>query len=317
VVKLLAEGHGPPALRALVSGPLDADKQDYLLRDSRFCGVAYGVFDIHQLHRSLTLAGTSEERDLRIAADGVSAVEQFVLAKYYMTVNVYRHRVRLIADQMIARAIVLGIEKDGIEELRKLYRFDNSDSFIRNYLEWDDARFLREFGGRAHEGKLCGQLVRRLCVRRLLKQVFSEHIGAFGPEVRERILGLNKLENSVNRQRLEEAVGEKVNRQVHDPVNPSLSIANAFDVKSVRVMSRNDEAGILVDRPGAPRGFEEESSLFRSIDQGYSDGFVEVYAPLTWETPTARKRLRDQLYQPIRETIESFCSAPQEKGTAP
>ena len=35
-------------LRQVVSGPLDADKQDYLLRDSLFAGVNYGVFDIHQ-----------------------------------------------------------------------------------------------------------------------------------------------------------------------------------------------------------------------------------------------------------------------------
>ncbi len=39
IVRLLAAGHGPPLLRSIVSGPLDADKQDYLLRDSRFCGV--------------------------------------------------------------------------------------------------------------------------------------------------------------------------------------------------------------------------------------------------------------------------------------
>ncbi len=47
VAKLLGAGEGQPALKSIVSGPLDADKQDYLLRDSSFCGVQYGVFDIH------------------------------------------------------------------------------------------------------------------------------------------------------------------------------------------------------------------------------------------------------------------------------
>jgi HD superfamily phosphohydrolase len=82
IAKLLSTGHGQPALRSIVSGPLDADKQDYLLRDSLFCGVQYGVFDIHQFHRSLTLYGPEDEKELMITPDGVHAVEQYVLAKY-------------------------------------------------------------------------------------------------------------------------------------------------------------------------------------------------------------------------------------------
>ena len=88
----------------MVSGPLDADKQDYLLRDSKFCGVQYGMFDLHQMQRSLVTVGDDDEEELMIAQDGVHAVEQYVLAKYYMTANVYRHRVRLITDTMIGRA---------------------------------------------------------------------------------------------------------------------------------------------------------------------------------------------------------------------
>ena len=69
VARLLSKGHGQPALKAIVSGPLDADKQDYLLRDSNCCGVTYGVYDIHQLHRSLTLAGEPDELDLLTRLD--------------------------------------------------------------------------------------------------------------------------------------------------------------------------------------------------------------------------------------------------------
>ena len=77
-----------------------------------FCGVEYGVFDIFQLHRSLVLAGPKDEEELMVDEDGIHAVEQYVLAKYYLTKNVYRHKVRLISDQMLVRAIILGIEVD-------------------------------------------------------------------------------------------------------------------------------------------------------------------------------------------------------------
>ena len=145
ITRLLAIGHGPPVLRFIVSGPLDADKQDYLLRDSRFCGVQYGVFDLHQLHRTMLKVGHDDEQELMIDEDGVHALEQFVLAKYYLTTNVYRHRVRLVTDQMIVCAIVLGIEVDGLKELRELYTFDNSAAFFNRYIAFNDSRFLFQF----------------------------------------------------------------------------------------------------------------------------------------------------------------------------
>jgi len=176
IVKLLSKGHGQPVLRSLVSGPLDADKQDYLLRDSTFCGVQYGVFDIHQFHRSLTLVGRDDDKDLAIDEDGVHALEQFVLAKYYLTTNVYRHRVRLITDQMIVRALVLGIEEDKFEDLRDIYSFDNSPAFFSRYVLWDDARLLINFDDAAKPGTLCGQLLGRLQRRELHKLVFHERL---------------------------------------------------------------------------------------------------------------------------------------------
>src|SRR6266478_7404347 len=75
ICRLLGTGYGQPALRSIVSGPLDADKQDYLLRDSYFCGVPYGVFDIHQFHRSLVLGGNQHERQLMINERGIHVVE--------------------------------------------------------------------------------------------------------------------------------------------------------------------------------------------------------------------------------------------------
>ena len=118
IAVLLATGVGDPILKSVVSGPLDADKQDYLLRDSLYAGVNYGVFDLHQLQRSLLCENLDGQRELLIRADGVHAVEQFVLAKYYLTTMVYRHKIRMISDQMIVRAIFLGIEKDGTRSLK-------------------------------------------------------------------------------------------------------------------------------------------------------------------------------------------------------
>lgn len=306
VVRLLGKGHGEPAKRSIVSGPLDADKQDYLLRDSHFCGVPYGIFDIHQLHRSLILGGPEGEKQLMIKSDGVHAVEQYVLAKYYLTTNVYRHKVRLITDQMIVRAIEVGIEQDGIEELSRLYAYDGSDDFVTNYQGWDDGRFMHEFCVLG-KGTGCQELLIRLRERRLLKRVFDGRPTDFPPEMREMLLNLSRVENKELKARIEAAMAEKIGQIAGKAVDPNLVVLNAFSIRSVRQMSRNDEAGILVQREPRPRPFGEESTLFKSINERYSDEFVEVYAVVEWGTQADKKRIRRDLREPIMELIAEKC----------
>ena len=322
IAKLLATGYGETALRQVVSGPLDADKQDYLLRDSYFCGVQYGIFDHHQLHRSLIRVPDNHDYVLRIKRDGVHAVEQYVLAKYYLTTNVYRHKVRLITDQMIVRAIVLGIERDEIPEMRKLYEFDNSPEFVGRYAKWDDARFLQVFGRDGKNGK-CKVILDRLLRRDLFKRIFAGKPKDFGEEVREQLLPLAKQdpdpevqkERNAARRRVETGIAGIVGQATQENVDPDFVVYHAFDIKSVKEMSRNDEAPILVDRQPQPVLFEDESSLFGSIKEGFNDEFIEIYAPMTWDHHSDREKLCDLLKGKIIDVIEKELASSIEGTT--
>lgn len=305
VAKLLGEGHGQRALRSLVSGPLDADKQDYLLRDSHFCGVQYGLFDIHQMHRSLELVGPRDEEELMIDPDGIHAVEQYVLAKYYLTTMVYRHKVRLITDQMIVRAIMLGIEKDDIADLRKLYSFDGTEGFVSNYMAWDDARFIESFGS-ANAKTRCGEMLRRLRERKLLKQVFKARIREFQSEATETLLALPLRNLDGLRVEIEKGIAQVLTDQTKQAIDADFVIIHAFDIKSVRETSRNEEAEILV-ATSPPRRFTDESTLFASINEAYVDQFIEVYAPVSWETRADRKKVKRDCQEPIKSLIEQRC----------
>ena len=309
IVKLLSLGHGQPALKSIVSGPLDADKQDYLLRDGLFCGVEYGIFDLHQLHRSLVLHGEDEEKELMIDPDGVHAVEQYVLAKYYMTTNVYRHRVRLITDLMIVRAITLGVEEDDNAELKKIYTFDNSPAFFDHYTKWDDSRLMNRFAGEAGGKGWCGKLLNQLQLRQLHKRVYSEHIRDFDAQIGAKLLAIGKKENDSLRREIEDAVATVLKGQFGGEIDPLEVILHGFDIKSVRTTSRNDESSMLVRRLPKPKSFEEESSLFASITESYMDGYIEIYAPISWPDRTQRTKLLKTLRQPIHEVIESIAGA--------
>ena len=309
IAKLLTQGHSHRALKSIVSGPLDADKQDYLLRDSLFYGVPYGVFDIHQVHRSLTLEGDVDDKELMIDPDGVHAIEQYVLAKYYLTTNVYRHKVRLITDQMIIRAISLGIEKDEISDLIRLYKFDGTESFFDNYKLYDDALFSRKFGAGSRKNTLYKQMLQRLSSRNLLKRVFSERIKTFAAEALEILPRVNDRKNKSLRANMEQGIAKILSEALNGKrVDEDFVIVHGFNIKSVRTTSRNDEGGILVNTYPNPTEFTEVSTLFKSIDDSLYDSSVEVYAPVTWGTHSERAKIRQSVKQPIRELIEAKCS---------
>ena len=308
IVKLLSDGYGEPALKSIISGPLDADKQDYLLRDSRFCGVQYGVFDIHQLHRSLVLSGPNDERQLMISGYGIHAVEQYVMAKYYMTTNVYRHRVRLITDQMIIRAIKLGFEKDQIPALKKLFKFGGSKAFVKNYLQWDDARFMVEFCLRAPK-TACGKMLEALRSRRLHKCIFHTKIRDFSKGAREHVAKLSAPGAVQLRKQVEAAVAKILQR--HAPITNEFEvdalIAHSFTIKSIRESSRNDEAGVVVAKTPGPVPFDQESTLFQSINERMEEAYCEVYAPVEWESVTAKKKIVSDLRDDVFNCIDNLC----------
>ena len=94
VRRLLAGGrHARPSgcCAKIVSGELDVDKMDYLLRDSLFCGVRYGTYDLERLLDTMLPIEDPETGEWGIGVEegGVHALEALVMARYYMFTQVY------------------------------------------------------------------------------------------------------------------------------------------------------------------------------------------------------------------------------------
>jgi len=93
VVRLLAGGGGSTEhlLARIISGELDVDKMDYLLRDSLYCGVRYGSYDLERLLDTMQPIEDPETATWGIGVDegGVHALEALVMARYYMFTQVY------------------------------------------------------------------------------------------------------------------------------------------------------------------------------------------------------------------------------------
>jgi hypothetical protein len=71
----------------------------------------------------------------------------------------------------------------------------------------------------------------------------------------------------------------------------------------VKEQSRDNVGPVLVERSPTPKTFEEESTLFRSIDASLSEAHVEVYAPIIYDSPAQRRRVLTTLDGPISEIL--------------
>jgi HD superfamily phosphohydrolase len=95
-------------LRALVSGEIDADRCDYLLRDSHFSGVTYGIHDLQRLVATETVIAGPEGPELGLDVHGVYALEGLLLARYHMFQQVYFHKTPPAFEYYLERAVAEG-----------------------------------------------------------------------------------------------------------------------------------------------------------------------------------------------------------------
>ena len=95
----------------LLAGQAGIDRMDYLSRDSYFLGVMYGKFDLERILETLRY---DEENNLFWEEGGIHALEQFLLARYFMFTEVYFHKTRRILDYHLAKLVkaYLNSEKD-------------------------------------------------------------------------------------------------------------------------------------------------------------------------------------------------------------
>jgi HD superfamily phosphohydrolase len=95
-----------PVLSQIISSEIDADRMDYLQRDSFFCGVNYGKFDSHWLIENLIKVTRDNKAFLGLRARAIFAFEDFLLSRYHMFVSVYLHHTPVIMEKMLERFFI-------------------------------------------------------------------------------------------------------------------------------------------------------------------------------------------------------------------
>jgi len=166
-------------LSEIISGALDADQMDYLMRDAYYTGVAYGIIDSDRIIQTMRL------HDGRIVFErkGVTAIESMLVARAIMYSSVYLHKTVRIAELMLVKAVEMAEP------------FDFSYMVDSELMER-----LKSMGGYQREIAL------RLKYRRLFKKAFAKTFDELDEREREIIAEMNAEE-------IEEEIGRKIGKE--------------------------------------------------------------------------------------------------------
>lgn len=154
--------------RELITGQMDADRMDYLLRDSLHLGVRYGTYDLDRLVNTVcAVPGTKDGGEDLVPRIGVTeggwhAAESLILARYYMFTQVYFHKTRVAYDHHVGEAL---------REVLPNGSFPNpQNDDLKEYLNWDDWKML----GFVADGR-AGEHGERISSRNHYRMVYSTH----------------------------------------------------------------------------------------------------------------------------------------------
>ena len=179
IVSIIQHTHENDILNQIVSGQLDADRMDYLLRDSYFTATSYGQFDLERILRTMRVRKTIEGRKVIVVKyTGIHSVEDYIMARYQMYWQVYYHPVARSYEAVFIQLFnrlkdIFKVDKDYFEDMKVLIPFlEKSEVSVDEYFKLDENSLLYCCALiQDKEDKIAADLAKRLQNRRLFEYV--------------------------------------------------------------------------------------------------------------------------------------------------
>ena len=242
-------------IKQIFSGNIiDADRMDYLLRDSYMCGVKYGSYDIEHIIKSIKIDDSSDKLILAIDHKGKYVLEEFILARYYMFNQIYYHKTRRIYDKMIEKSI------------KNYLRIQYLNSFpdnINKFIELDDHKIMDYI--KSNSSDIWNKMFLRRNHYKLIYEVFPE----INDQDKERVMKIRKrIEGSsipVDKYIIDEKSKSPVTYRDEEG-NPMLGVVN----KDGRLVAIDEVSSIL-------KNMNKDTYLFRVYsDSSYINQILKL-----------------------------------------
>jgi uncharacterized protein len=230
-------------LHQLVSGQLDMDRMDYLMRDSFYTGVSEGVINTDRILKMITVADDS----LAVELKGIYSIEKFIVARRLMYWQVYYHKTVLSAEFMLVS--ILRRAKFIAEAGNNLFASPAFSYFLHNNLTKkrfsDDPQTLELFSS-LDDSDLISSI-----------KVWADHPDTILSTISQALIGRKLFRVIISNKSFEESYIDKVKQRIADtlkiPIEDTAYLItvgtisnNAYDPKSHKI-NIVDKSGIVKD----------------------------------------------------------------------
>ena len=185
VASIIQYRHAKECMNQLVSGQLDADRMDYLLRDAYFTGTSYGKFDLERILRTIRV----KNGRIVVKASGIHSVEDYIMARYHMYWQVYLHPVARSYETLLSILFrrmkeIYALHPEYLSDVKMFHPFlCGADAGIDALYRLDESAALYGFS----ELVTCRDEILRDISYRLLNRKLFEYVTLKNPEDLERI----------------------------------------------------------------------------------------------------------------------------------
>ena len=179
IVSIIEHNHPNDILNQIISGQLDADRMDYLLRDSYFSATSYGQFDLERILRTMRVRKIDENKKaLVVKYTGIHSVEDYIMARYQMYWQVYYHPVARSYEAVFIQLFnrlkdIFKENKEYFSDMKVLIPFlEKNVVSVEEYFKLDENSLLYCCALiQDKEDKIATDLARRLQNRNLFEYV--------------------------------------------------------------------------------------------------------------------------------------------------
>jgi HD superfamily phosphohydrolase len=166
-------------LHQLVSGQLDMDRMDYLMRDSFYAGVVEGTIGTERIIKMLYV----DQDELMVEAKGIYSIEKFLIARRLMYWQVYFHKTVIAAEHLLVKLLSRAGELAGSVPASPALAYflqgkvtrenleNNRDETLRYFAELDDDDVMVSAKAWVHHPDKLLSLLSQNLIRRTLPRV--------------------------------------------------------------------------------------------------------------------------------------------------
>jgi len=232
IVSIIEHNHPNDILNQIISGQLDADRMDYLLRDSYFSATSYGQFDLERILRTMRVRKIDKNKKaLVVKYTGIHSVEDYIMARYQMYWQVYYHPVARSYEAVFIQLFnrlkdIFKDNKEYFSDMKVLIPFlEKNVVSVEEYFKLDENSLLYCCSLiQDKDDEIAADLARRLQNRRLFEYVdYSEE-------------NLAQIKNMLKEQNLDEKYYlrvENVEASVYSPYKGRKILIEQLDGKIV------------------------------------------------------------------------------------